>query len=163
MTVASRPIRFPGETPEYRAERDRLLEAERDLRRRLEEIAALRRTLPLGGALKDDYIFEEDGPVRFSELFGPGKDTLILYSFMYGPQMKEACTSCTSILDGLDGEAPHVRDRVNFAVAAKSPIERIRAFARGRGWRSLRLLSSAGNTYNKDYHAENAQGAQFPR
>ena len=150
---------FPGESPQYRSARDKLLEAERELRRRLEGVAALRRTLPLGGALKEDYVFEEDGPVRFSELFAPGKDTLILYNFMYGPQMKEACTS---ILDGLDGEAPHVRDRVNFAVVAKSPIERIRAFARERGWRNLRLLSSAGNTYNQDYRAENAQGAQLP-
>ena len=55
-----------------------------------------------------------------------------------------------------------MRDRVNFAVVARSPIERIRAFARERGWRNLRLLSSARNTYNVDYRAENADGAQLP-
>ena len=76
--------------------------------------------------------------------------------------MKSACTSCTSTLDALDGAASHVRDRVNFVVVAKSPIERIRAFARERGWRHLRLLSSARNSYNTDYRAENADGAQLP-
>ena len=70
--------------------------------------------------------------------------------FMFGPKMAEACPLCTSILDGMDGEAPHIMQRVNFAVIAKSPIERIRKFARQRGWRNLPLLSSANNTYNHD-------------
>ena len=100
--------------------------------------------------------------VRLSELFADGKDTLILYSFMYGPQMRQPCSSCTSILDGLDGEAPHVVDRVNLAAVAKSPPERLRAFARERGWRHLRLLSSAENGYNRDYHGETAGGDQLP-
>lgn len=81
---------------------------------------------------------------------------------MYGPAMATPCTSCTSILDGLNGTAPHVRDRVNFVVVAKSPIERIRITARERGWRNLRLLSSAGNTYNLDYLGENKEGSQLP-
>lgn len=164
-------IRFPGEPPEYRAARDSLLEAERDLRRQIERVAALRRSLPPGGEVREDYVFQgadpEGGPdaersVRLSELFAPQHDTLILYSFMYGPAMKQACTSCTSILDALDGEAPHVSDRVSLAVIAKSPLKRIRAFARERGWTNLRLVSSSGNSYNTDYHAENAEGAQLP-
>jgi len=89
-------------------------------------------------------------------------DTLVLYSFMYGPAMKQPCPSCTSILDGLDGAAPHVVQRVGLAAVAKSPIERIRRFARERGWRNLRLVSSAGNTYNRDYHAETGEGNQIP-
>jgi predicted dithiol-disulfide oxidoreductase (DUF899 family) len=76
--------------------------------------------------------------------------------------MKSACTSCTSILDGLNGAAPHVNDRVNLVVVAKSPLERIRAFARGRGWRNLRLLSSSDNTYNRDYQGESAERNQRP-
>jgi len=153
---------FPGESAEYRDARNRLLDAERELRRRQEEIAALRRALPPGGPLKEDYVFDEGRPVRFSELFAPGKDTLVIYSFMYGPRMKAACPMCTSILDALDGETPHVRDRVNLAVVAKSPIERIRTFAHERGWRNLRLLSSAPNTYNTDYRAETPDGDQLP-
>jgi predicted dithiol-disulfide oxidoreductase (DUF899 family)/uncharacterized protein YndB with AHSA1/START domain len=164
--------RFPGENAEYRVARDKLLRAELDLRNQLEAVAALRRTLPLGGALKEDYLFDEGSPdlndldtmkpVRLSELFREGKDTLMLYSFMYGPAMQRPCTSCTSILDGLNGSMPHVVQRVNVAIVAKSPMLRIREFARERGWRNLRLLSSARNSYNSDYHGETLEGGQLP-
>lgn len=165
-------IRFPGETDSYRAGRNELLRAEIALRKQIEEVAALRRKLSLGGAVPEDYVFEEGAAdlddmssaraVRMSELFEPGKDTLLIYSYMYGPKMASPCTSCTSILDGLNGTAPHVRDRVNFAVVAKSPLERIRALARERGWRNLRLLSSASNNYNRDYRGEAPEGNQLP-
>jgi predicted dithiol-disulfide oxidoreductase (DUF899 family) len=81
---------------------------------------------------------------------------------MYGPNMKAPCVSCTSILDGMNGAAKHATQRINFVVVAKSPLERIRATARERGWNNLRLLSSANNTYNHDYHGENAKGDQLP-
>lgn len=163
-------VRFPNESPEYRSSRDQLLQAEIGLRRQLEDVAALRRTLPLGGKVEEDYVFEEGDlddretkrPVRLLELFRPGKDTLILYSYMFGPAMRQPCTSCTSILDGLNGTAPHATQRVNFAVIAKSPIERILDVARERGWHNLHLLSSAGNSYNTDYHGEDAKGNQLP-
>ncbi len=99
--------------------------------------------------------------VRLSELFGD-KDTLFAYSFMYGPEMKAACPSCTSILDSLDGEAPHITQRIALAVIAKSPIARIMAHARDRGWRRLRLVSSSDNTYNRDYRGESPSGNQTP-
>ncbi|MGB9405594.1 MAG: DUF899 family protein [Candidatus Acidiferrales bacterium] len=165
-------VHFPGESDAYRAARNELLKAQVALRKQIEEVAALRRKLPVGGEVGQDYVFEdgaadladscETGTVRMSELFQPGKDTLVLYSFMYGPEMKSACASCTSILDGLNGAAPHILQRVNFAVVAKSPLERIRAFASGRGWRNLRLLSSTTNTYNRDYYGESAEGKQLP-
>ena len=62
----------------------------------------------------------------------------------------------------LDGAAGHAAQRVNLAVAAKAPIKRVLTFAAERGWRRLRMLSSAGNTYNRDYHAETDEGAQRP-
>jgi len=156
-------VRFPGESEAYRSAREQLLDDEVALRRNMEAVAAKRRQLPLGGEVPQDYVFdEEQGQVRMSQLFSTGKDTLVLYSYMFGPQMAKPCPFCTSILDGLDGEAPHIMQRVNFAVAAKSPIARIREFARGRGWRSLRLLSSANNSYNHDYHAEEPNGDQMP-
>lgn len=165
-------IRFPGETEQYRAARTALLDAEIALRRQLARVAEQRSCLPLGGALRQDYGFDEgsarlDGvdttrQTRLSELFGANRDTLIVYSLMYGPEMKQACTSCTSILDGLNGMAPHVRQRVPLVVVAKSPLERIRRFARERGWSNLRLLSSAKNSYNTDYHGENRNGDQLP-
>jgi len=155
-------VNFPNETPAYRAARDALLEKELDLRRRIEKVAAQRRELPVGGEVPEDYLFEaESGEVRLSELFVRG-DTLVAYSFMYGPSMATACPMCTSVLDGLDGSAAHVAQRTNLVVIAKSPLERILAFASERGWANLRLLSSAGNSYNSAYHGEDAQGRQWP-
>ena len=167
MAESKHSIRFPGESGAYRAARDKLLESEIELRRKIEAVAAQRRELPLGGKIEQDYVFDQTsggvtGQVRLSELFAPGKDSLIIYSFMYGPAMPEPCFACTSILDGLDGESPHVNQRVNFYVAAKSPLDRILAFTGPRGWRNLRLLSSAHNTYNHDYHAETEKGDQLP-
>ncbi len=167
-TKSLHKIRFPGESAKYRRARNELLKDEMALRKKSEAVAAKRRKLPLGGPIPEDYVFEEAGAdgsakgVRMSELFAPGKDTLIVYSYMFGPRMAAPCVSCTSILDGLDGESAHVNQRVNFVVVAKSPIERIITVARERGWRGLRLLSSAGNTYNHDYHAESDKGDQLP-
>jgi len=166
--TAAHAVRFPNENADYRKARNGLLNAEIELRRQIERVAALRRALPLGGPPPEDYAFEEastnDGAarrVRLSELFGKHA-TLVAYSYMYGPQMEKPCPSCTSMLDGLNGQAEHVQQRVGLVVIAKSPIERIRAAARERGWTRLRLLSSAGNTYNRDYHGENASGSQRP-
>jgi predicted dithiol-disulfide oxidoreductase (DUF899 family) len=168
MTESLHSEHFPGESAAYRTARDELLAAEIALRRQTERVAALRRNLPLGGAVPQDYAFTEaadDGAarqVRLSELFRKPDASLVLYSFMYGPEMAQACPSCTSMLDSLDGAAPHATQRIDLAVVAKSPIERIRSFARERGWRNLRLLSSAGTSYNRDYHGETAAGAQMP-
>jgi predicted dithiol-disulfide oxidoreductase (DUF899 family) len=178
--AATHEQRFPGETPQYRQARDRLLQAEIDLHKQVQAVAELRRKLPLGGEVRD-YVFEEvaaplDAPatvqtagtaqtattVRLSELFAPRQSTLLLYSYMFGPKMQQPCPMCTSFLDGLNGNARHIRQRASFAVVARSPIERIREFARGRGWHDLRLLSSANNTYNRDYHGEAPDEDQIP-
>src|SRR5205085_11273917 len=82
-------ISFPGESPEYRAARDRLLEQEMELRRAMEAVAAARRELPPGGVVPEDYVFQAAGAggtptdVRLSELFAPGRDSLAIYSFMF--------------------------------------------------------------------------------
>jgi len=177
---------FPGESSEYRAARDRLLEREMELRRAMEAVAAARRELPPGGPLPEDYVFQGKGPagtptdVRMSELFAPGKASLVIYSFMFprdpgderpGPEGGETarlplaespCPSCTALLDQLDGAVEHASQHINLAVVAKSPLERVLAFAEERGWRRLRLLSSAANAYNRDYLGETAEGSQRP-
>jgi predicted dithiol-disulfide oxidoreductase (DUF899 family) len=177
---------FPGESTAYRAARDRLLEQEVELRRAMEAVAAARRELPPGGVVPENYIFQGRGEgsaptdVRLSELFAPGKDSLVIYSFMFprdpaderpGPASGETallplaegpCPSCTALLDQLDGAAEHATQHVNLAVVAKSPLERILTFAEERGWRRLRLLSSAANTYNRDYLGETPEGFQRP-
>ncbi|MFL5656518.1 MAG: DUF899 family protein [Ktedonobacteraceae bacterium] len=163
-------ISFPGESPEYRAARDRLLKQEIELRRATEAVAAARRALPPGGVVPQDYVFQQAGTdgtptnVKLSELFVPGKDTLAIYNFMFPRALDEdlPCPSCTSFLDAFDGAALHITQRVNLAIVAKAELSRILAHARARGWRRLCLLSSAGNTYNRDYFGENAEGAQMP-
>jgi predicted dithiol-disulfide oxidoreductase (DUF899 family) len=179
-------VAFPGESAEYRAARNRLLEQEIELRRAMEAVAAARRRLPPGGVVPENYVFHGQGPdgspaeVRLSELFAPGKDSLVIYSMMFprapdddspGPQTGQTallplaegpCPSCTGLLDQLDGAAGHALQRVNLAVAAKAPIKRVLTFAEERGWRRLRMLSSAGTTYNRDYLAENVDGEQQP-
>ena len=158
---------FPNESPAYRSARNALLDAEKALHQQVIAVASLRQKLPPGGRV-EDYAFEEMSKngrtrtVQLSELFAPGKDTLVLYSFLFGPKMKKPCPMCSSFLDGINGNARHLGQRVNLAVVARSPIARIRAFARERGWGNLRLLSSAGNTYSRDYHGEAPDGEQVP-
>ena len=160
--------RYPNESPEYRQARDELLAAELEARRSVERAAALRRALPPGGAVRADYVFEvaggdgTPGRVPLSSLFENGQTTLLLYSYMFGPDMESPCPSCTSILDGVDGALPHLSQRASFAAVVKSPLARALPFAAGRGWRNVRLVSSAGTTYNRDYGGENADGEQWP-
>jgi predicted dithiol-disulfide oxidoreductase (DUF899 family) len=152
-------LSYPNESAEYRTARNALLDAEMELRRQLERIAAMRRALPPGGALKEDYVFERIGSsgaaekVRLSELF-EGKQSLILYSFMFGPEREKPCPGCTHLLDGLDGAARHVPQRASFYIVAKSPIVRLAAWAQDRGWDHLRFLSTAGNSYDADYFGD---------
>jgi predicted dithiol-disulfide oxidoreductase (DUF899 family) len=160
--------RFPNESAEYRQARNALLEAEMELRRQIEKVAAQRRALPPGGEVREDYAFDGfdlatgwAGKRTLSDLFGD-KPTLIVYSFMFSPRMANACPSCTSILDALDGNSEAIRQRVELAVVARSPIERIVHHAKDRGWTSLRLNSSAQNAYNPDYFGEDADGSQWP-
>jgi predicted dithiol-disulfide oxidoreductase (DUF899 family) len=179
-------VTFPGESAEYRAGRDRLLAQEIELRRAMEAVAAARRELPPGGLVPEDYIFEGVGAdgsptdVKFSELFQPGRDSLVIYSFMFPrdpgdtrpgppggqtallPLEEGPCPSCVAFLDQIDGAAEHATQHLNLAVVAKAPLTRVATFAEERGWKRLRVLSSSGNTYNRDYLAETAEGAQRP-
>ena len=179
-------VKFPGESAGYRAARDRLLEQETELRRAMEAVAAARRSLPPGGIVPEDYVFEGAGAdgapsaVRLSELFAAGKQSLVIYSFMFprdpadespGPPTGETallplaegpCPSCTALLDQLDGAAEHASQHINLVVVAKARLSRVLMFANERGWRHLRVLSSANNAYNRDYLAETSEGTQTP-
>jgi predicted dithiol-disulfide oxidoreductase (DUF899 family) len=117
------------------------LEAEAELRRLNEQVAARRRALPAGGLIREDYVFESavDGSkVRFSELFAPGKNSLVIYNMMFPrwsedpragapggrtaelPLVEQPCPSCTSVVDGLEGAAFHLAERINLVVIAKT-------------------------------------------
>src|ERR1700720_2464777 len=119
-------LHFPGESAEYRAARNALLAEEMELRRQKERVAVQRRALPAGGMIPEDYEFDGDGGrVKLSALFSPGKDTLAVYSFMYGPERERPCPGCTHFLDALDGQVRHIDQTINFVVVAKSPLARI--------------------------------------
>jgi predicted dithiol-disulfide oxidoreductase (DUF899 family) len=149
--AARNGIRFPNESEEYRRARDALLAEEIELRRHIEQVAEQRRALPAGGSVPENYAFTgENGAVGFSDLFG-GKQTLVIYSYMYGPQRRRPCPMCTALLGSWDGVAPDVAQRVSLAVVARSPIERLIAFKKERGWRNLRLYSDLSGTYTRDY------------
>jgi predicted dithiol-disulfide oxidoreductase (DUF899 family) len=167
MTESLHDKRFPNESRDYREARNALLLAERELRRQVERVAAQRRALPPGGEVARDYVFDEMvdravRPVKLSELFG-AHDTLVAYNYMFSPKEgAQPCPMCTSMLDGMDGQVKHVTRRAALAVIARAPIERATDFARGRGWRDLRLVSSANNSFNADYYGEKADGSQQP-
>ena len=160
-------LRYPNETRKYRDARDALLKEERELVRKTKALAAKRRKLPLGGELKEDYVFQwaNDGKVgkrvKFSELFGD-KRSLLLYSFMYGPSWDNPCPSCTSLVDGFDRSWYQVSRDAAFAAIAKAPAEKINAWARKRGWSQIDLLSGLESTYQADYKCQESDEMQWP-
>jgi predicted dithiol-disulfide oxidoreductase (DUF899 family) len=149
--AAKNKAHFPNESPEYRQARNALLAEEIELRRHIERVAALRRNLPPGGRLPEDYTFEgNDGAVRISQLFGD-KDTLVIYSMMFGPQRERACPMCTAMLTSWEGTARNLRERVALAVTARSPIERLLEFKKERGWQNLQIYSDTKGDYTRAY------------
>jgi len=179
-------MHFPNESAEYRATRDKLLDQEIALRREMEALATARRALPPGGLVREDYEFdalEKDGePVRvkLSELFQPGFDSLIVYNMMFPRHKNDSrakaqtgitaelareegpCPSCVAFLDQLDGAMPHLTQTHPYVVIAKAPIDRVSTFAKDRGWKNLKLLSSASNRFKNDYGGEDHNGQQQP-
>ncbi len=166
MIETDLPHPIPNETPEYRAARNQLLHLEADLRARIADVAAARAALPAGGIVDTDYLFTalQDGKAvekTLSSLFA-GHRSLMIYSFMYGPADDSPCPMCVSFLDGLNGSAPHIRQRTGLAVVTSGPIERTMELADKRNWNHLNLLSCAGTSYNRDYWGESADGDQLP-
>ena len=153
---------YPNASEAYRAARDALLKEEQELIEKTKAVAAKRRSLPLGGKLKEDYVFEwaNDGkvgkPVKFSELFG-SKNTLILYSWMFGPNWDKPCMSCTSLMDGFDRTAYQVTRDAAFATVAKAQAERIDAWAKERGWTQIDLLSGFKSPFQADYNCQDVK------
>src|SRR5215208_6870432 len=179
-------IRFPNETTEYRAARDRLLQRELDLRRQMEAVAAELRLLPDGGEVPEDYVFQRMGAggapetVSMSELFR-GRDTLMIYHYMFPrhsqdkrpgpptgsmaavPLAEGPCPSCTALIDMWEGTMPHFEGLGgNLAIVAKAPIERVTAFARDKGWKHVSLLSAANNSFRRDYGGDGPDGHPIP-
>jgi predicted dithiol-disulfide oxidoreductase (DUF899 family) len=151
-------VTFPHESDEYRSARIALLAEEIELRRHIERVAEMRRALPPGGSVKKHYQFiGEKGPASFEDLFGD-KETLVVYTYMFGPQRERPCPMCTSLLSAWDGETLDIQQRVGFAVVARSPIERLVAFKKERGWHHLPLYSDVNGEFSHDHHAITPDG-----
>jgi predicted dithiol-disulfide oxidoreductase (DUF899 family) len=152
-------LRYPNESREYRDARDSLLKDEQDLVEKVKSVAERRRSLPLGGQLKEDYVFQwaSDGKVgksvKFSELFGK-KNTLLLYSWMFGPNWDNPCPSCTSLVDGFDRTWSSVTRDAAFVAIAKAPADRINAWATRRGWSQIALVSGYGSPFQAEYKCQ---------
>ena len=161
-------LRYPNESREYRDARDSLLKDEQELVDKVKAVAEKRRKLPRGGQLKEDYEFDwaNDGKVgqkvKFSELFAD-KNTLLIYSFMFGPGWDKPCPSCTSLVDGFDRTYYQVSQHAAFVAIAKAPADRINAWARRRGWSQIALVSGLNSTYQADYKCqEESDDMQLP-
>jgi len=161
--LASRnPIRMPNESAEYRRARNALLAEEIELRRHIERVAALRRALPPGGEVRGDYRFEGvNGSVDLAGLFGD-KQTLVVYSYMFGPERERPCPMCTSLLSAWDGEARDIEQNVALAVVARSPLAKLLAFKKERGWQHLALYTDLNGNFSRDYHAIADDGSDIP-
>jgi len=170
--MPGRPVQ--GESAEYRRLRNELLAAEIALKDERERVAQLRRQLPMGAPVKQDYVFRE-GPrelrdndpshffdTRFSSLFHEGKDSLIVDHLMYAPKNDRACPMCSMWADGYDAVAHHVGDKVNFVLVARAPLEKLRTWGHRRGWSKIRLLSSYASSFNRDFNVETGDDDQHP-
>jgi predicted dithiol-disulfide oxidoreductase (DUF899 family) len=149
--AAKNTVSFPNESAEYRAARNALLAEEIEIRRATERVAELRRQLPPGGEVPEDYRFiGEDGPVTLSELFGD-KDTLVIYSYMFGPQRKAPCPMCTSFMGSFASKVADIRQRAALAFTARSPIERLIEAKRARGWTDIPVYSDGDGAFTRAY------------
>jgi len=150
--AATNSIRHPNESAEYRRARQALLVEEIELRRHAERVAELRRQLPAGGEVPEDYVFvaEDGSEIKLSELFGD-HDTLVVYSYMFGPQRDAPCPMCTSFMGGVDHKIADIRQRTAIAFTARSPIDRLIAAKRSRGWKDLPVYSDTTGDYTRAY------------
>jgi predicted dithiol-disulfide oxidoreductase (DUF899 family) len=158
--AATNKAHYPNESAQYRAARNELLVEEIELRRQLERVAARRRELPPGGEiLRDFQLTSEAGPVPFSSLFAD-KDTLLVYSMMYGAQRKSPCPMCTSLLAAWNGLAVNLGQRAAMAITARSPIACLIEFKKQRGFANLPFVSDSTGEYTRAY--VNADDADVP-
>jgi predicted dithiol-disulfide oxidoreductase (DUF899 family) len=155
--AARNPIRHAGESEVYREARQALLEAEIELKRQTEAVAVMRRALPAGAPITRDYRFVgETGEVSFADLFGP-HPSLVVYSYMLGPQRQAPCPMCTSLMAGMEGGIPDMLQRVGIAFIARSPIERLIEWKEKRGWTHIPVYSDPSGDYTRDWvHPEDA-------
>lgn len=150
--AATNTISHPGESAEYRAARQALLVEEIELRRHKERVAQQRRELPPGGVVPADYTFiGEDGhEITLSEMFGE-HDTLVIYSYMFGPDRDAPCPMCTSFMGSFASKVADVQQRVALAFTARAPIDRLVTAKKERGWTDIPVFNDPTGEYTRTY------------
>jgi predicted dithiol-disulfide oxidoreductase (DUF899 family) len=156
--AAASPIRWTGESADYRRARTDLQAEEIELRRQIQRVAERRRALPPGPVAKDYRFLDEQGnDLGLIDLFGR-HDSLFAYFWMYGPERERPCPMCTSFVGSLDIPAPDIEQRLALAIVGRSPVARQLAFARERGWHNLKFYQTVGDDYGRDVHALSKDG-----
>lgn len=149
--ASKRTAQFPGESAEYTRARQQLLAAEIEFRRQMTRLSEQRQALPPGPVIEKRYRFKikSGAEVSLLDLF-EGRDTLITYFWMYGPERERPCPMCTNWLGGVDGNAVDIAQRASLKILGRSPVERQTAFAAERGWRHLDFVQTVGDEYAND-------------
>jgi predicted dithiol-disulfide oxidoreductase (DUF899 family) len=144
---------------EWRAARLALLEEEKALTRRSDELAQKRQALPWVRIDKDYRFDTDDGPASLADLFR-GRSQLLVYHFMFGPNYKAGCPSCSAIADGFDGFAVHLANHdVMLWAVSRAPLEKLAAFKRRMGW-SFPWASSSDGDFNFDFNVSLSEAQQ---
>jgi predicted dithiol-disulfide oxidoreductase (DUF899 family) len=152
-----------GTREEWLAARLKLLEAEKELTHRADELARQRQALPWVRVEKD-YRFEtENGSASLADLFD-GRSQLLIYHFMFGPEYSAGCPACSAIADGFNGSAVHLANHdVQLMAVSRAPIEKLQEYKRRMGW-SFPWASSHGSDFNFDFNtsvtAEQQRGSE---
>ena len=166
MTIAGNAAQAGDETTmavhkvvsrsEWDAEREELLEREKEQTRMGDELARRRSALPWVAVAKEYRFDTDDGPRTLAELFD-GRSQLVLYHFMFGPAYEAGCPVNSSMADGFDGLAPHLHARdVTFLLVSQAPLAKLQAYRERMGW-SIPWVSAANTDFNFDL------GASYPR
>jgi len=154
---------FPGESAEYARAREDLLRKEIEFRRRMTKLTEQRMALPPGPVIETDYRFRDrsGADLRLMDLFD-GKDALVTYFWMFGPQRERPCPMCTNWLGSVNGNAADIRQRVALKIIGRSSVDRQLAFAAERGWKDLDFVQTIGDDYARDLHLINDDGSENP-
>jgi predicted dithiol-disulfide oxidoreductase (DUF899 family) len=141
-----------GTREEWLAARLELLEAEKELTRRSDELAQWRQELPWVRIDKDYRLETDEGPATLADLFR-GRTQLLIYHFMFGPEYTAGCPSCSAIADGFDRSAVHLANHdVTLCAVSRAPLSKLQAYKERMGW-SFPWASSFNSDFNYDFQA----------
>ncbi|HMK63299.1 MAG TPA: DUF899 domain-containing protein [Acidimicrobiales bacterium] len=153
------PAHKVGTREEWRLARLQLLDAEKALTRRGDEVAEMRRGLPWVRVEKEYRFDTDEGPATLAELFR-GRSQLLVYHFMFGPEYQAGCPACSAIADGFNGCAVHLANHdVTLSAVSLAPLAKLQAYKKRMGW-NFPWASSHDSAFNYDFHAAMTEDEQ---